>query len=263
MREDDINYPDVYKWLESYRTASNPRVKGQLQNLIVVACMPLVNKIACGLARRSTDPIDDLLQVGSVGLLKAVNLFDASKSKNFRAYATHMITGEIRHYLRDKSAMIKAPREIQELAYRIYQISKELEEENGEKPTDVEIAERLQMDLVKVHEVIDVERRKQLVSLDQMNGLTEEEQVPLYDKIADTKDSDIQNIQEVRMMLLNAILKLKPEQKKLIKMHFFDDISQTEIAERLNISKMQTSRTIKKALGDLFRIIKAEEKEEE
>lgn len=262
MREDDINYPDVYKWLDSHRTASNERVKSQLQNLIVVACMPLVNKIACGLARRSTDPIDDLLQVGSVGLLKAVKLFDSSKSKNFRAYATHMITGEIRHYLRDKCAMIKAPREVQELAYRIRLISKELEEENGVKPTDVEIAERLQLDLGKVYEVIDVERRKQLVSLDQLNGLPEEEQYPLYDKIADTKDSDTQNIQEMRMMLLNAILKLKPEQKQLIKMHFFDDISQAEISETLKLSKMQTSRRIKKALRDLFKIIQAGEETE-
>ncbi len=262
MREDDINYPDVYKWLDSHRTASNERVKSQLQNLIVVACMPLVNKIACGLARRSTDPIDDLLQVGSVGLLKAVKLFDSSKSKNFRAYATHMITGEIRHYLRDKCAMIKAPREVQELAYRIRLISKELEEENGVRPTDVEIAERLQLDLGKVHEVIDVERRKQLVSLDQLNGLSEEEQYPLYDKIADTKEADTQNIQEMRMMLLNAILKLKPEQKQLIKMHFFDDISQAEISETLKLSKMQTSRRIKKALSDLFKIIQAGEETE-
>jgi len=259
MREDDINYHDVYKWLDSYRTANNERVKRQLQNLIVVACMPLVNKIACGLARRSTDPLDDLIQVGSVGLLKAVNLFDSSRSKNFRAYATHLITGEIRHYLRDKCAMIKAPREVQELAYRIYQISKDLADENGEKPTDIEIAERLQMDLGKVHEVIDVERRKQLVSLDQLNGLTEEEQFPLYDKIADTKELDERNVNEVRMQLRSAILKLKPEQKKIIEMYFYKEIRQNVIAETLGVSKMQVHRMIKKALKDLLKIIQSEE----
>lgn len=262
MKEDDINYTDVYKWLNSYRTATNERVKRQLQNLIVIACMPLVNKIACGIARRSTDPLDDLMQVGSVGLLKAVNQFDSSRSRNFRSYATHFITGEIRHYLRDKCSMIKAPREIQELAFRVSQISKDLMRENGEKPTDLEIAERLQMDLDRVYEVIEVERRKQLISLDQLNGLTEEEQLPLYDKIADTREIDSRNIKEIRAMLRKAILKLKPEQKKLIEMYFFDEIRQSTIAETLGVTKMQVHRRIKRALKDLLRSIQAEEEEE-
>lgn len=254
---DEINYNEVYKWLESYRSVSNPAAKKQLQNLIVVACLPLVQKISRGLARRSTDPLDDLVQVGSVGLLKAVNLFDATVSKNFKAYATYLITGEIRHYLRDKCAMIKAPREIQELAYRIYQISKELLEENGEKPTDIEIAERLQMDLGKVHEVIDVERRKQMISLDQINSISEEEQYPLYDKIPDQKEIESQNIQEVRIMLKTAIGKLKPDLVKIIELNFFEDMNQRQIAEKLGISQMQVSRRLKKALNELFDIIKS------
>jgi len=259
MRDDDINYTEVYKWLESYRTTNNERVKHQLQNLIVMACMPLVRKISCGLARRSTDPIDDLIQVGSVGLLKAVKLFDATRSKNFKIYATYLITGEIRHYLRDKCNMIKAPREIQELAFRIYQISKHLEEENGEKPTDIEIAEYLQMDLGKVHEVIDVERRKQMISLDQLNGITEEEQFLLHDKIADTKAIEKQNLKEIGMLLKTAIAKLKPEQIKLIEMHYFEDVSQKQIAQILDISSMQVSRLLKRSLRSLFRIIQSQE----
>ncbi len=258
MRE-EINYTEVYKWLDSYRAVTNERTKKQLQNLIVVACMPLVKKISRGLARRSTDPLDDLIQVGSVGLLKAVNLFDSAVSKNFKAYATYLITGEIRHYLRDKCAMIKAPREVQELAYRIYQISKELTEESGEKPTDIEIAERLQMDLGKVHEVIDVERRKQMVSLDQINSISEEEQYPLYDKIPDQKEIESQNVHEIRIMLKTAIGKLNPDLVKVIELHFFEDMNQRQIAEMLNISQMQVSRRLKKALIDLFTIIKATE----
>lgn len=262
MRDDDINYTEVYKWLESYRSATNERVKRQLQNLIVMACMPLVRKISCGLARRSTDPIDDLIQVGSVGLLKAVQLFDVSRSKNFRIYATYLITGEIRHYLRDKCNMIKAPREIQELAFRIYQISKHLETENGEKPTDIEIAEYLQMDLVKVHEVIDVERRRQLISLDQLNGITEEEQFLLHDKIADAKEIENQNLKEMRILLKTALTKLKPDLRKIIEMHYFEDVSQKQIADMLDVSSMQVSRLLKRALRSLFRIIQAQENAE-
>lgn len=262
MREDEINYPDVYKWLEAYATAHNDQVKRQLQNLIVVACMPLVKKIACGLARRSTDPIEDLMQVGSVGLLKAVDLFDSTKGKYFRPYASQLITGEIRHYLRDKSAMIKAPREIQELAFRISQIAKEITDEKGEKPTDIEIAERLQMDLGRVHEVIDIERRKQLVSLDQINTIAEEEFSPLYDKIADEKELNSKNIYEMRSMLESAMSNLKPELRKLVVMHYFEGVSQREIAKELNMSQMQVSRRIRDALKDLFKIIKSSEEEE-
>ncbi|MBQ2870940.1 sigma-70 family RNA polymerase sigma factor [bacterium] len=258
MREDDVNYVEVYKWLDSYRTVKSDRVRQQLQNLIVMACLPLVRKIACGLARRSTDPIDDLIQVGSVGLLKAVNSFDSSRSKNFRIYATHMITGEIRHYLRDKCAMIKAPREIQELAFRIYQISKYLEEENGVKPTDVEIAEHLQLDLGKVYEVIDIERRKQMISLDQITGFTEEDQYPLHDKIADTKEITKQDLKEMRTLLEQAMSSLNPELLRIVEMHYFEDVSQIDIAKELGISHMQVYRRIKKALSALFKYIQAE-----
>ena len=115
------------------------------------------------------------------------------------------------------------------------------------------------MDLVKVHEVIDVERRKQMISLDQLNGITEEEQFLLHDKIADTKEIESQNLKEMRMLLTNAISKLKPEQVKLIELHYFEDVSQKQIAEILDVSSMQVSRMLKRALRSLFRIIQAQE----
>ena len=90
-----------------------------MKQKIAAECIPAVKKIARSLARRNTDPIEDIIQVGSMGLIKAIESFDQNIGKNFRTYATHMITGEIRHYLRDKVAMIKAPREIQELAFLI------------------------------------------------------------------------------------------------------------------------------------------------
>ena len=122
-----INYDEVAQWLEEYRKLKTSPKKTQMQNLIAIACMPLVKKIAHTLARRSTDPIEDIIQVGSVGLLKAIRLYDAGVSKNFKSYAMYMITGEIRHYLRDKASMIKAPRAIQELAYRVHKLSAELD----------------------------------------------------------------------------------------------------------------------------------------
>ena len=77
-----------------------------------------LSKIFHGLARRSTDPIEDLVQVGSMGLLKAIDQYDTSVGASFKTYATYLITGEIRHYLRDKINMIRAPRELQELSFQ-------------------------------------------------------------------------------------------------------------------------------------------------
>ena len=115
------------------------------------------------------------------------------------------------------------------------------------------------MDLGKVHEVIDVERRKQMISLDQLNGITEEEQFLLHDKIADTKAIEKQNLKEIGMLLKTAIAKLKPEQIKLIEMHYFEDVSQKQIAQILDISSMQVSRLLKRSLRSLFRIIQSQE----
>ena len=116
----------INDWLVDYKNTKDQKKKKELQNLIVVATMPLVKKIACSLARRSTDPVDDLIQVGSVGLIKAIEFFDPTISTKFKTYASYLITGEIRHYLRDKSSIIKAPREIQELAFRINTVIKQL-----------------------------------------------------------------------------------------------------------------------------------------
>ena len=128
MINNDENYEQIQDWLVEYKKTTDEKTAKQLQNLIVVAAMPLVKRIACGLARRATDPVDDLIQVGSVGLLKSVDLYNPDLGTKFKTYATYLITGEIRHYLRDKASMIKAPREIQELAFRINNIVKKISE---------------------------------------------------------------------------------------------------------------------------------------
>ena len=137
--------------------------------------------------RRSTDPVEDITQVGSMGLIKAIDLFNPSISSNFKTYATYLITGEIRHYLRDKSTIIRAPREIKELSYRVHKLTLELTEKFGTQPTDEQIAQALSMPTKKIEEVIELERRTTTVSIDQIIGSEENGQTPLMDKIADEK----------------------------------------------------------------------------
>lgn len=112
----------VHQWLAEYAESRDP----VLRDCIIQASLPLVKRIAYGLARRSTDPVEDLIQVGSIGLIKAVDQFKPDAGAKFQTYATHLITGEIRHYLRDKTAMIRAPRELQELSFRINRLVQNL-----------------------------------------------------------------------------------------------------------------------------------------
>ena len=205
MRAEEINFTEVSDWLEEYQTLTSDKAKKNLQNLIAITCLPLVKRIARNLARRATDPIEDIIQVGSLGLIKAIQLYNPQVSKNFKTYATYLITGEIRHYLRDKASMIKAPRAIQELAYRVNKISLELAEELGEKPTETQLASKMDVPVAKVFEAIEVDRRKQTISLDQLTFQENEDFSNWDEKIPDINYQNYQSSQEDRIMLLESL----------------------------------------------------------
>lgn len=254
MLSQDESFIQIHEWLVTYKNADDKKVKKELQNLIAIAAMPFVKKIACGLARRSTDPIDDLIQVGSVGLIKAIDLFKPELGTKFKTYATYLITGEIRHYLRDKASMIKAPREIQELAFRINCVIKKLSED-GLEPTSEQIAEEMSLPLKKINEVIEVDRRKSTISLDESFTFNDEESGSLADKIPSGDYQEFINAYEEKIMLAAAIKQLKPKLKEVIELSYYQDLNQRQIAEKLNISQMQVSRRLKQALSEMYNII--------
>lgn len=258
----DDNFAQVNEWLIAYKKADNEKQKKQLQNLIVVATMPLVKKIACSLARRSTDPIDDLIQVGSLGLIKAIEFYNPDISTKFKTYASYLITGEIRHYLRDKASMIKAPREIQELAFRINNYIKQLVEESGDEPTTEEVAKAMDVPVQKVHIAIEVDRRKSTISLDQTFNTSDDDNMSLADKIPSGDHQEFLNSYEEKIMLSKAIEKLPEDLRAVIELNYYEDLNQRQIAEKLGISQMQVSRRLKKALATMYEIITNSDKYE-
>lgn len=254
MLNQDENFSQIHEWLITYKNSTDKKMKKQLQNLIVVAAMPFVKKIACGLARRSTDPVDDLIQVGAVGLIKAIDLYNPDIGTRFKTYATYLITGEIRHYLRDKASMIKAPREIQELAFRINCVIKQLTDE-GIEPTSEQVAEVMSLSVSKVNDIIEVDRRKSTISLDQTLTLEDDDTMSLADKIPSGDYQEFLDSYEEKIMLSNAISKLRPKMKEVIELSYYDDLNQREISEKLNISQMQVSRRLRQALAEMYNII--------
>lgn len=245
----------INDWLVEYKNTTNEKKRRQLQNLIVIATMPLVKKIACSLARRATDPVDDLIQVGSVGLIKAIQFFDPTISTKFKTYASYLITGEIRHYLRDKASMIKAPREIQELACRINTVINQLSENGIDNPTNEQIAEALSIPVQKIGEVIEVDRRKSTLSLDQTYSSNEEDCFSLADKIPAGDYQEFLNAYEEKIMLAKAIQKLPKNLRDVIELSYYEDLNQRQIATKLDISQMQVSRRLKRALSAIYDII--------
>lgn len=257
MFTQDETFAQINDWLVTYKSSNDKKVRKELQNLIVVASMPFVKKVAGGLARRSTDPVDDLIQVGAVGLIKAIDLYNPDLGTKFKTYATYLITGEIRHYLRDKASMIKAPREIQELAFRINCVIKDLMKD-GHEPTPEEIAEAMSLSVSKVNDVIEVDRRKSTISLDQTSSYDDDDSMSLADKIPSGDYQEFLDLYEEKIMLSKAISKLKPKLREVIELSYYEDLNQREISEKLNISQMQVSRRLKQALEDMYKIITRE-----
>ncbi len=258
MANQEENFAQIHEWLVTYKNSDDKKLRKQLQNLIVVASMPFVKRIAFGLARRATDPVDDLIQVGSVGLIKAIDLYNPDMGTKFKTYATYLITGEIRHYLRDKASMIKAPREIQELAFRINCVIKQLTED-GCEPTSEQIAEVMSLPVNKINDIIEVDRRKSTISLDQTMTYEDEDSMSLADKIPSGDYQEFLNSYEEKIMLSGAISQLKPKLKEVLELSYYDDLNQREISERLGISQMQVSRRLKHALEDMYTIITKKE----
>ncbi|MCE2929345.1 MAG: sigma-70 family RNA polymerase sigma factor [Candidatus Caenarcaniphilales bacterium] len=246
---------ELHRLLAKYKKTQDKRARDK----IVEQNFNLVKKIAHGLARRSTDPVDDLIQIGSIGLIKAIEYFNPDAGAKFTTYATHLITGEIRHYLRDKTSMIRAPRELQELSFRINKIVERLRGEFGRDPTDLEIAEVLQdVKQNKIHEAYEVDRRRTLVSLDQTlssGSSAGENDTNLIDTLMDIKEHKKNDTREEFLIIEELIGKLKEPLAQIIDLIFFQDIPQAEVAQLLGISQMQVSRRLKKATSALQELI--------
>ena len=246
----------IHHWLSVYSDTREP----SLRDAIIQASLPLVKRIAYGLARRSTDPVEDLIQVGSIGLIKAVDQFKPDAGAKFQTYATHLITGEIRHYLRDKTAMIRAPRELQELSFRINRLVQGLTSRLGREPSDSEIAHELEIPVGRVSEAYEVDRRRTLISLDQALSNDAGSEQSLIDTLVDGKYHANQLAKEDRFMLAEAIKQLRDGLREVVQLTFYEDLSQTEVARQLGISQMQVSRRLRAATTELHKIITSNKK---
>ncbi|HEY3736777.1 MAG TPA: SigB/SigF/SigG family RNA polymerase sigma factor [Jatrophihabitans sp.] len=225
--------------------AGDPR-RDALRTRLVALHMPLVSFLARRFANRS-EPMDDLLQVGSIGLIKAIDRFDVERGLEFSTFATPTILGEIKRHFRDTGWLLHVPRRAQELQTSLTAARAELSQTLGRSPTVRELAARLGLDEDVVIEALDAARAYAGVPLDALAAPGET--VPEHPALGITEAGFAQV--EDRSALRAAIARLPQDEREILALRFIDNRSQTEIAALVGVSQMQVSRLVARSLKKL------------
>ena len=219
----------------------------QLRQDLVCHYLPLARKIARRYVRAGI-PLEDLAQIGTIGLMHAVSSFDPDRGVRFEAYAYHHIAGEIRHYLRDAVEQVRAPRWVRKQYRKLSDAVAELRQTLGRTPTRAEIAARMNLTEKGVLEIVHAHNRSQVHSISQLGERREDRG---DDGIAHQRYVSFQLPVEDRMVLLKAVQRLAGLQRKVVYYMFFQDLTQCEVAKRLGVSQRHVSRVLAAALERL------------
>jgi RNA polymerase sigma-B factor len=211
---------------------------------LVERMMPLVRHIARRYANRG-EPLDDLIQVGAVGLIKAVDRFDLERGVKLSTFAAPNIAGEIKRHFRDRGWSIRVPRDIQELNAKLTQAVDRLTVKLGRSPTVPELAEACRATEEEV--------------LDAMQGAQSYSTVSFEEPIGENRtalellgEEDEEYLTAERRVLLSAGMRaLAAREQTIMRLRFFEGLTQREIADRVGISQMHVSRLIRRSLDDM------------
>jgi RNA polymerase sigma-B factor len=230
-----------------------------LKDLILVQYAGLVERVA----RKFTglEQQEDLVQVGFIGLLNALNKFDPTAGVRFNTYATYLVAGEIKHYLRDRSQTIRQPAWLQELRHKVNRATNSLTQELGRPPSEEEIADSLQVSASSVREVFQTQEMLRVASLDASPS-------------EDEGDSDVERLDaadfcpeqlgmEDRVLLESAMKQLRDLERQVLLHFHFEAMNQTEIAAKLGISCNYVSHILRQSLNKLRKILSSEEKKDQ
>jgi RNA polymerase sigma-B factor len=237
--------------LQAYREKPSTH----LRNELVRRNIGLVRKVAHQVARRCSEPYEDLVQVGCLGLIRAVERFDVGRGHSFSSFAVPYIRGEMQHYLRDRSSSVRIPRRLQELARRGRRVGQEVTEELGRPPAEHEVADSLNISSDEWRQVKLARSNRVPLSLDAPVNVQEDVAFSLGDLLPDHAYQSFCLAEEDRLRLQQALTHLEGSTRQIIEAVFFQDLTQTETARRLGLSPMTVSRRITKGLRELWSIL--------
>jgi RNA polymerase sigma-B factor len=230
--------------LERVRASKDPAAREEL----ITRYLPLVKNLARRFASRGQS-VEDLIQVGSIGLIKAIDRFDLDRGVELSTYATPTILGEIKRYFRDKGWAVKVPRALQDLNVRLNRISEHLTVELTRSPTISELAVAAGVTEEEVVEALESGRAYSSVSIYSGGTNDDEESLELLDCLG--AEEEAYDVFEQRRTLAPAMERLDPRERLILHLRFFEGMTQTQVATRIGISQMHVSRLIRKSIDNL------------
>lgn len=228
--------------------------RAELRNRLVRMHLPLVEHLARRFRNRG-EPLDDLTQVATIGLIKSVDRFDPDRGVEFSTYATPTVVGEIKRHFRDKGWAVRVPRRLQELRLSLTTATAELSQQHGRSPTVHELAERLGISEEEVLEGLESANAYSTLSLDVPD--TDDESPAVADTLG-SEDEALEGV-EYRESLKPLLEGLPPREKRILLLRFFGNMTQSQIAQEVGISQMHVSRLLARTLAQLREKLLVEE----
>ncbi|GAA4818075.1 RNA polymerase sigma factor SigF [Streptomyces ziwulingensis] len=226
----------------------------ELRNRLVRMHLPLVEHLARRFRNRG-EPLDDLTQVATIGLIKSVDRFDPERGVEFSTYATPTVVGEIKRHFRDKGWAVRVPRRLQELRLALTTATAELSQLHGRSPTVHELAEKLAISEEEVLEGLESANAYSTLSLDVPD--TDDESPAVADTLG-SEDEALEGV-EYRESLKPLLEDLPPREKRILLLRFFANMTQSQIAQEVGISQMHVSRLLARTLAQLREKLLVEE----
>jgi RNA polymerase sigma-B factor len=239
-----------------YRDSKDPGERDRIREQLVAAYHDFVYFLARKFQNRG-EPLDDIVQVGYLGLIKAIERFDPDLGYEFTTFATLTVAGEIKRHFRDKGTAIRFPRRLQELHQSAVRVNEQMKNELGHEPTVAELAERLGVAPEDVTEAMEMGPAQTPLSLDQTLGSPDGEGGRSVAEAIGDEDPELERV-EMRDILNRAMEHLTPRERAIMAMRFYEQMSQSEIAKRLGISQMHVSRLQRAALEQLRKFVPQE-----
>ncbi|HEX3802221.1 MAG TPA: SigB/SigF/SigG family RNA polymerase sigma factor [Solirubrobacteraceae bacterium] len=220
----------------------------QAREALVKQYLPLARKLARRY-RGAREPLDDLEQVASLGLVKAIDRYDSTRGIGFQHFAVPTILGELKRYFRDSGWAVHMPRGIQELALQVGQAERQLAAKSGREPTYNEVAEYLEISVQDVLEAAEASAAHHAVSFDTPHDDGDGEAGTLGDSIGQLDERF--DLVALTASIAPAAKRLSERDRRVLALRFVEDKTQSEIADEVGVSQMQISRILSKALGQL------------
>jgi RNA polymerase sigma-B factor len=231
----------------------------QAREQLVERFLPLARQLARRY-QRASEPLDDLLQVASMGLIKAIDRFDADREIAFSSYAVPTILGEIKRHFRDRTWAVRVPRDLQELTLKVDRAVGELSDELRRQPSVAEIGEAVGAEEEDVLEALQAGGAYRAISIEAPRGGGgggEEDVTTLADSMG-APEEGFERAEE-RATLARLLTTITPREREVLRMRFEEDMTQAEIGDVIGVSQMQVSRVIRQALARLRAAAAADE----